>query len=615
MAWGCRRGFPRLGALEKPLAIPAGIGYPKGTGGGRAGRRKGELAVGWYSIKAKIAAGVAAVLLMVTAALAVNTVQASRAVRAQAVSSYRTTGAAIMEQIDFQLEGADNHLHALTASDYNLRIIRNSLNVDEVTFANVRFQSALSTTLSANQLVGSFFLYDGEQGRYWDVYNPSSTYEERERVRRFLRAGLGGPEGPQAQSMRWQTWEIGGDSYLLDIKQYGKLYLGAWVSADTLYDSLGVDGGGVSFLLVSDKGAPMAGGWEGMDLPALDYGGGGAVLDRGDELLVGSHSSQGGFSLVVRLSDRELLEGLPRWYHFVLIALACVAALLPAVAAFFHYTIAKPMDSMVRGLRRFGEGDADARMALRPEEGEFCLLKREFNQMADQIKTLRLDVYEEALERQKAELQYLEMQINPHFFLNALNGIYAFAVANNVEMVRRMILLLSGYLRRSFQRSFAVIPLRDELEHTRRYLEIQQIRFQDRISAEVDIPGFLLDAPVPALCLHTFVDNAIKHQTSGLGGLRITVSARMAPEGGVPFLRLRVRDDGEGFSPQALAAVRAGEAPADPGGGLHVGIWNFRRRLDILYRGKARLAISNVEPHGAAVDVWVPAPQEGGGDG
>ena len=126
--------------------------------------------MGWYSIKAKMAVGMAAVLLMVTAALAVNTVQASRAVRAQAVSSYRTTGAAIMEQIDFQLEGADTHLHALTASDYNLRIIRNSLNVDEVTFANVRFQSVLSTTLSANQLVGSFFLYDGEQGRYWELH-------------------------------------------------------------------------------------------------------------------------------------------------------------------------------------------------------------------------------------------------------------------------------------------------------------------------------------------------------------------------------------------------------------------------------------------------------------
>ena len=274
---------------------------------------------------------------------------------------------------------------------------------------------------------------------------------------------------------------------------------------------------------------------------------------------MGSHSGQGGFSLVARLSGRELLEGLPRWYHFVFIALACVAVLLPAIVVFFHHAISKPVDSMVRGLRSFGEGDADARMALRPEEEEFCVLKREFNQMADQIKTLRLDVYEEALERQKAELQYLEMQINPHFFLNALNGIYAFAVANNMEMVRKMILLLSGYLRQSFQSSFAVIPLRDELEHTRRYLELQQIRFQGRISAEIDIPGFLLDAPVPALCLHTFVDNAVKHQS----------------------------------------------APPD---GLHIGIWNFRRRLDILYRGGARLHVSNVEPHGAAADVWVPAP-------
>ncbi len=568
--------------------------------------------MGRHSIKVKIALGIAAMLFIMTVALAANTVQASRAIREQAVSSYRTTGAAIMEQIDFQLEGADAHLHALTASDYNLRIIRHSLNVDEVTFANVRFQSVLSTTLSANQLVGSFFLYDAAQERYWDVYNPSSTYEERESVRRFLRGELSQAWVQPPQSAPWLVRDIGGGSYLLDIKQYGTLYLGAWVSADTIYGSLGVGDERPTFSLVSDAGALMTGGGSSELPPGLDYTGREAVLDTGDELLVGSHSGQGGFSLVARLSGRELLEGLPRWYHFVFIALACVAVLLPAIVVFFHHAISKPVDSMVRGLRSFGEGDADARMALRPEEGEFCVLKREFNQMADQIKTLRLDVYEEALERQKAELQYLEMQINPHFFLNALNGIYAFAVANNMEMVRKMILLLSGYLRQSFQSSFAVIPLRDELEHTRRYLELQQIRFQGRISAEIDIPGFLLDAPVPALCLHTFVDNAVKHQSAPPDGLRVSITAQMVPDAGVPCLRLRVADNGPGFSPQALEAVEAGRPPADADGGLHIGIWNFRRRLDILYRGSARLHVSNVEPHGAAADVWVPAPQKGG---
>lgn len=561
-----------------------------------------------HSIKAKIAFGIMVMLAVMTAALAINTVQASRAVREQAVSSYRTTGAAIMEQIDFQLAGADAHLHALTASDYNLRIIRNSLNADEITFANVRFQSVLSTTLSANQLVGSFFLYDGTQERYWDVYNPNSTYEEREGVRHFLRNELSGPNPHMAMSASWFVQQINGSSYLLSIKQYGKIHLGAWVSANALYASLGASGG--EFALVTDSGEIMAGGWGDAYAPALNYTEHTAVLDTGEELLIGSHSRQGNFSLVARLSDKKLLEGLPHWYHFLLIALACVAVLMPVLIIFFYHAITKPVESIVQGLRAFGEGDVDARMVLRKEEGEFCTLKQEFNQMAGQIKALQIDVYEEKLERQKAELQYLEMQINPHFFLNALNGIYAFAIANNMKMVCRMILLLSGYLRQQFQNSFTFVPLREELEQTQRYLEIQQIRFQNRITAEIRIPDFLLETTVPALCLHTFVDNAIKHQMSGQENLHITITAQMTVSGDAPCLWLRVQDDGNGFSRESLEAALGGKPVTDAKGERHIGIWNFRKRLEILYGEAAKVAISNIEPRGAAIDIYIPAPRK-----
>lgn len=78
--------------------------------------------MGRHSIKARIAPGIAAMLFIMTVALAANTVQASRAIREQAVSSYRTTGAAIMEQIDFQLEGADAHLHALAGAGHRRQL-------------------------------------------------------------------------------------------------------------------------------------------------------------------------------------------------------------------------------------------------------------------------------------------------------------------------------------------------------------------------------------------------------------------------------------------------------------------------------------------------------------
>ena len=563
-----------------------------------------------YSIKVKIAFGIVILFSITSVGLASNTIQAARAVREQAVSSYTTSGAAIVEQIDFQLEGVDTHLHALTVSDYNLSIIRNSLNVDEVTFANVRFQSILSSALSANQMVSSFFLFDRKSGRYWDVYNPNTTYEEREHVRAFLKNHLSFCE-LTSQSDAWFVQRVNGKSYLINVRQYGNIYLGAWTSAQTLYNSLGDSMSASAFFLIDETGEVIAGEYT-ASLSNLSFAGLTAVLNTGDELLIANHSRKGDFALVAYLSDDELMRNLPRISHFVLSAVICLTVLLPVVILFFRHTITKPVSNIVQGLRAFGQGDVETRMELRPQEGEFYTLKREFNRMADQIKTLQIDVYEEKLARQKAELQYLEMQINPHFLLNALNGIYSFAVSHNTDMVRKMILLLSGYLRQSFHSSFTVVPLREELDHTQRYLQIQQLRFQNRITTQIDVPEFLLDVAVPTLCLHTFVENAIKYQTSDQDHLFLILQAQMVLEGHTPYLRLEIQDNGSGFSDEVLDKVLGDQPLIDRNGNQHIGIWNFRQRLQLLYGGKARFLISNAPSSGAIVSIYIPTPEQGG---
>ncbi|WP_302321711.1 sensor histidine kinase [Ruthenibacterium lactatiformans] len=391
-----------------------------------------------YSIRIKLGEGILIMLILLLSGLMASSFQSARAVRQQAVSLHQRTGAMIMEQIDYQLSGAEAQLKALTETDYNLRIIQNSLNQDEIIFANVRFQSALSTTLASNQLVGSFFLYNQMKDEYWDVYNSNTQFGQRETLRRYIQDTLMKTKSDSLQYGQWFACKVEGEYYLFDIHQYGNLHLGAWVSARSIQDSLGNAEEGIAYFLIDDEGTVLTETSVESDFPSTeDYTDGSVVYDTDESLLVANHSRTGDFALAVCMSNERLQAGMPKWFHFVFWGFLSVAVMFPLMIVFFHKAVSRPVDSMVRGFSRFGQGDTTVRFEENEKEGEFCALKHAFNQMAEQIERLKIHVYEEQLERQKAELQYLEMQTNPHFFVNALNSIYAFAVANDMSFTHR----------------------------------------------------------------------------------------------------------------------------------------------------------------------------------
>ena len=191
----------------------------------------------------------------------------------------------------------------------------------------------------------------------------------------------------------------------------------------------------------------------------------------------------------------------------------------------------------------------------------------------------------------EARLKTLEAELHPHFLFNTLHAISTL-VHTNPEAADRMISRLSDLLRLTFDRSGAPgVSLQEELEFLQKYLEIEQVRFQDRLSVRFEVDPDTLDADVPRLILQPLVENAIKHGIAPRSGQGlIQISARRHED----TLWIEVRDNGIGLSGGARSRLHSG-----------VGLANTRDRLKYLYGDRQRLAFSDGNG-GLAVEMEFP---------
>ena len=202
-----------------------------------------------------------------------------------------------------------------------------------------------------------------------------------------------------------------------------------------------------------------------------------------------------------------------------------------------------------------------------------------------------------AREAQEAQLRALRYQINPHFLFNTLNSLSSLILSQKTDIAERMLMNLSTFFRATLSADpTADVSLEEEIKLQRLYLDIEQIRFPDRLSVEVDVPGALLDARVPVLILQPIVENAVKY---GVAKSRKAVSVRISAHEEAGRLHIKVKDDGE--------------IPAEDldDGGTGVGLRNVCDRLIARYGARAG-ALHGPDPEGGyTVHIYMPVVRNG----
>lgn len=257
------------------------------------------------------------------------------------------------------------------------------------------------------------------------------------------------------------------------------------------------------------------------------------------------------------------------------------------IVAFFSYMfsrrITNPMNILKKHITKIEQGDLDARVQVDGQK-EVILLADAFNTMSDRIKDLMQKVLNEQNEKRKTHFLALQNQINPHFLYNTLDSIVALSENNRNKDVEHAIIALSKFFRMSISSDMNLVELKDEIEHVRNYLVIQQIRYRNAFKFDFDIDDDVLHHKVIKLSLQPLVENAILHGIQPEEAFTTILIKGYIKEG---FTYVEVFNEGYGISQDKIDEIKAVIQSQKESSSM--GLKNVYQRLKLYYGEEADL--------------------------
>lgn len=302
---------------------------------------------------------------------------------------------------------------------------------------------------------------------------------------------------------------------------------------------------------------------------------------------------------VARAEYQEFYLGMVR---YSLIAFGLVIILLVFLSYYIPQSISKPITRLSEVTDAVTKGDLSVRSDV-VTGGEVGILSDSLNLMIDKINDLLAQVTKEQVSLRKAELELLQSQINPHFLYNTLDTIVWLAEGSDQAKVVSMVESLSDFFRTSLNQGKDVITIREELQHVRSYLEIQQVRYQDILEYEIDVPEELFKYHIPKITIQPLVENALYH---GIKNRRrkgkILITGVEQPD---CFL-LYVTDNGIGMQEEKLQEIMTHIYDNSSKREGAYGLYNVNERIRLKFGDAYGVFLSSTYEEGTVCEVKLP---------
>ena len=302
-------------------------------------------------------------------------------------------------------------------------------------------------------------------------------------------------------------------------------------------------------------------------------------IENGRYQVVTSDIAKNGLTLVTYYPLSKMLLPVNN-ITYITGAVLSVALLLGALyLLMYNRNILMQLNMLTYKLKRVEDGDWTTQITQLPDN-EFYYVFDQFNHMIIHMNELFNETLKEQELRMQAELEQLQLQINPHFLYNSLS--YIVTVAEEPDAVRGMAVHLSRYYRYCTKKKM-ITTIKEEVSYARSYLEIMAMR--KRIRYNIDMPQDIGELPIIPLILEPLIENAIEHGLEGCESAKqIEIVIRWTSDQDVSF---SISDDGEGMTKEQIAVLRERISRKERKEEESVGLWNVNQRLINYYSKSA----------------------------
>jgi len=556
---------------------------------------------------------VIAIFILVTAFSFCNNFYSIEVVRNQVSQSNRNTMILQMNMLDFIFTNIEKFLVGISSLDADVKIIERGEINNELYLAKQNIGNKFKESTMLFSYIDALFLYSPMSDCYVESAGAYNEYIQKTHIQAYISEYLKGNDA----SINYENWfqvKINDKFYFFRIIKFNSTFIGAWVNIDRLLLPLQTPEFGKMdhiFFATSDGEALIEPNWMtdkqinlNGSLESYYYTG-----EKKNYMVVGAQSAKGKFNLIALISEKNILEGLGTIQIFIRFIPFALLLIIPLVLAMLRKMIVVPISRIVKAMELMKKGDLDVQIIHANTSDEFKIVKETFNSMTREIKQLKIDIYEEKLMKQKSQLQYFQLQIQPHFFINCLNMIYNLAQVKDYKLVQELTLYLGNHFRYGLRSNSEMICLEDELQHIENYLKIQQVRFPYNLCIQNNVDGSLINVLIPPLLIQTFVENAVKYALSMDALVQISIEVHTLPANN-KMMEIVIYDTGPGFPDDVIYLLETGQRIGREGD-EHIGIYNIQQRLWLIYGKNSEIRFSNMEPHGAKVNIIIPTDGRG----
>ena len=300
-------------------------------------------------------------------------------------------------------------------------------------------------------------------------------------------------------------------------------------------------------------------------------------------------------------------KGLPlsnlKMQLFAVFVVAAFLLVLVLTNTFISSRITTPIQELEKSVNAIEAGDLDTEVYMGGSY-EIRHLGRSIGDMAKRIKTLMEDIVAEHESKRKSEFDTLQSQINPHFLYNTLDIIVWMIENEQKQDAVKVVTALARFFRISLSKGKSIITVRDELEHVRNYLMIQQTRFKNKFVYKIEADEAVMNLTCLKLMLQPLVENAIYHGMEFMDGDgEICVAAYLDKE----KLCFRISDNGLGMTAEQVENLLDEKNHVSSRRGSGIGVKNVNERIRLYFGEKYGLTIWSEPDEGTVIHIYLPA--------